>query len=299
MSATTIQSIDTASVADLSAGKLQPTKDVLVARVEAAIKKHMDAIKQEVVKGAKDKGYNIKASNVKSVTFKQLKNVKYDIFSIDFGKFVITNPKDEIFLQGMTWTNNTKGSANEYLVVSKSTEDTYQWQISAGFSYEYQTTEKLTILSPIGGSIENSFKFNFNFQASYGQASSETHAWENRFEQSIPPYSRIRMEVKGVQFTGYVPFTITAEASASVECECEVQYWGSHTQTFSFDLSRLLSKSDRTFVSTGKVDGVQGYDWDVKSFDPEELTMEQRAQLPPGVTEQNLLPDTLELDLAV
>lgn len=295
MSATTIESINTLSAIESGSGKLQPTSAVLTDRVKSAMSTHMDAIKQEVVKGAKDQGYNITKADVKSVTFKGLKDVKYDIFSIDFGKFVVTNPKDMIWLDGMTWTNNSPGVAKRVLEVNESTEDSYHWQITAGFSYEYQSTQKLTIYSPAGGSIENSFKFNFSFEASYGEASKKIHAWKNQFEQEIPAYSTLRMEVKGVQFTGYVPFTIQAEASATVQCECVVQYWGSHTRKFSFDVSRLLNKDDRTFVSTGRVDGVQGYDWDVQTFEPVALSEAERESLPLGISEHHLLPKELSL----
>jgi hypothetical protein len=275
--------------------KLQPTDDILKARTKANIKKYLVQIKEKIVAQSKKEGHNISVKNVKSVTFKKLKDVTYEIFSITFGKFVITDPKDFVWLDGMTWVNNSPGPARRNLKVNESTEDTYNWQITAGFTYQYEQKEEFKIYAPAGGSITSSFKFSFDFHASYGQASTKTHGWVNDFEQVIPANTVVRMEVKGIQFVGYVPFKIKARTSGKAECECIVDYWGKHTRTFNIDLPRILNDKERTFVSEGKVDGVQGYDWNVQSFTPAELTAQQRKQLPQGVTEQHLFPKTLDL----
>jgi hypothetical protein len=275
--------------------RLQPTSDVLAARAKASIAKYMPQIKAAIVEEAKKQGHDISAKNVKSVTFQKLDKLTYDIFSIAFGDFVITDPNDLIWLDGMTWTNNSPGTATRTLVVDESTEDTYTWQITAGFTYQYQQSQEFNIYAPAGGSIKNTFTFTFNFQASYGQASKKVHAWKNQFEQEIPPNSVVRMEVKGIQFVGYVPFTVTARANGTAQCECVIDYWGQHTRPVPIELSRILSEAERTFVSKGRVDGVQGYDWSVKSLTPVPLTPDQSAQLPAGVTGQSLALASLSL----
>jgi len=155
--------------------KIKSSNEELTARAKANIKKYMKQIKAEIVKEAKKRGYTIKESNIKSVTFKNLKGIKYDIFEIKFDKFVITDPEDMIWLDGMTWNNKSPGPANRTLKVKESSEDTYSWQITAGFTVKYENTAEAKIYAPAGGSISTTWSFAFDLHVTHGIAHKKTH----------------------------------------------------------------------------------------------------------------------------
>jgi len=275
--------------------QIKYSDDELAARAKANVKKYIKQIKAEIVKEAKKQGHNIKESNVKSVTFKKLKGVQYDIFEIKFDKFIITDPQDMIWLDGMTWNNNSPGMANRKLVVGESSEDTYTWQITAGFTVKYESTTEMKIYAPAGGSVSSTWSFAFDFHVTRGIAHKKTHKWEDTFSQDIPPHTKVRMEVCGVQFVGYAPFKMKVRATGQAHCACKIDYWGTHSREFDIDLGRILNQSERTFISEGRVDGVQGYEWNVNSSEPMPLNTADRERLPEGVTEEHLVPHKLSL----
>lgn len=141
----------------------------------------------------------------------------------------------------------------------------------------------MKIYAPAGGSVTSTWSFQFDFNVTRGTAHKSAHGWKKEFSQPVSPYSHTSLTVYGVQFVGYAPFKLTAFASGKAKLEVKISYWGTRTRNPKVDLARLLSKAERTFVSEGKIEGIQGYQWEPKTVE-RPLRKQEQAKLPPGVT---------------
>jgi len=275
--------------------KIRTSDAVLEERTKAAIEKHMKEIRAEIVNRAHKQGHkDIKDSHIKSVTFKNLADVAYEIRKFDIGKFVITNPESLTFLDTGKWKNNGPQTPTQTLEVVEETDDTYTWTISAGVTIKYETSTEVKIPLPVGGSTKSTWSFQFNLNVTKGTAHHEKHGWRRKFEQPVSPYSYLEMTVYGVEVVGFSPFSITAFANGTAKCSCVIDYWGKRTKNFDIDLKQILNDRDRTFTSEGRIDGIQGYEWRVETKE-RPLTEEEKKAAPRGVSGGALVLDSLRI----
>ena len=276
---------------------IKSTKKALEASAKAKVDKHLAKIKAGIVAEARRKGHNgISEKHVKKVSFNKIKDLEFAI-DMKIQDFIFTEKKALVHLDGMTWHNNSGGDGNRELRVKKTTDDEYTWKITSGFTAKTETSAKVSIDIPSAGSAEvtQTWSFAFDFHLETGIARKVSREWENTFHQDIPKYTSVRMEVRGVQFKGYAPFTLISKASGKIHCSYQIDYWGKHNGTFDINLDRLLNEKERTFVSDGRIDGIEGYEWDIYSSIPEELDEIQRKSLPRGISEHPYTPISCQI----
>ena len=260
-------------------------------RAKAAVKKHVDVIKKRFSEAAKKKGHNIDVKKISSITYLNLGKTNLEQQSFGLGDFVIDNPTDLTYLGGCEWDNNSSEGQSYDKVIDETTTDSYNWSITAGVTTTATESAEVGITVPgFSGKIATSFSLQLSLSVTHGVAHQEQHRWTDTFHQNVAPFTRSTMRVYGKQVVGHVPFTLTTIASGKAHCEAKFRHYGSRTRGFDIDLAELLGQNGCLLTTEGKISGLQGYDYSVKT-EEEELTDEERRSLPEGLHEIALLDE--------
>lgn len=248
--------------------------------VRKKIKKYDKAIKEEVVKQAKKQGHNISTSNVKKIDLVKL-DLQKEITDFKTGKMTFNKDELNLVLYSMVYDNNSDTTDEAVFEYKDTRTDTWSWQIKAGVTFEYKTEANIAELAKVGESVK------IDFSASYGESYGKSKEWRWSATPQIPPRSKTVMHAILKQVAGKVPMFCTLIADGTVKCKAHIDYWGKHTRQFDIPLTRLMNVKERTYTTTGEIQGASGFDTLVKK-EQLPLTVKEQKQLAPGVTKHEL-----------
>lgn len=275
--------------------KLETGETVIEARLKAAIAAHKDKIIDEFIKQAHDQGHNINKSDINSVTLHRAKDLSFAVENFDIGKFVIQDPDVPVKLDGTEWNNNADTPGQVNFKVNETTEDTYNWSMTAGVKTGLKVTAGIEYGLPENkGKMSVEASIEASVSTTSGTAHKKTRTWEKDVGQTVNPYTHFRMDVYGVQLKGYAPYTITSRVSGKALVRIKYSFHGDRNKTPEIDVRQLLSQKDQRVSVEGQITGLQGYDWDIQS-ESHPLTAAEKTSLPIGLKEVGGSVRTLEL----
>ena len=261
--------------------------DVMNKRASIAVAAQKDKIIAEFIAGAKIKGHDIPESAVTSVTFKRIEGLKIAIEDFHLFPFVIEQAELHTYLDSVTYINNASTPAIVNFDVDKTTGDTFSWTMTAGTMANVNVWGNIKIDLPCmaHGSIGTDIAINGSLTTAAGTAHASTHRWQQKFSQTVAPFTQFKRDIYGLQVSGYAPYQLKARASGRAEIVIEFSHHGPRKHVASVLLGRLLGEAGTSLEQSGRIDGLQGYDQFHVDTRDRELTDEERQNMPAGLHE--------------
>ena len=270
--------------------KVQSVDDILKERTVAALKKYDAKIRKRVVAEAKDMGYSISTSDIKSINFLELAELEQTV-KPTFGTFVTKELKQPTFVDTAEIHNNSPAQIERVVNYGEKETRAFTWSITSGVTVGASVSEKVGVP---GLSSELTLNMQMSVSATSGQAWQDEKNWTSSTKVTVPKRTTVRIQAFLVRVKGDLPFVLQVSKTGKAKCQVTLSYHGTRKRSFDVDLAQLLKPAERTFKISGKIAGACGVSCYIDA-NGHKLTASVLRSLPEGVTAMPASLGTLRL----